>query len=96
MKSQVSRHLSSISDEIARTRAHLHRLRDRLEVQQSALEEQQLRMLIAETPLADRELHLAADGFHLLSHEVRRVEAVLESLSSEQARLSGRFTPAGA
>ena len=96
MKSQVSRHLSSLSDEIVRTRALLRRLRDRLEVQQAAVEENRLRMLIAETPLADRDLHVAAEGFLLLSQEVRRVEAVLDSLTSEEARLSRRLATAGA
>jgi uncharacterized protein (DUF2267 family) len=96
MKSQASRHLSSLSEEIARTRAHLRRLRDRLEVEQAALDEQRLRMLIAETPLADRDLHIAADGFLLLSREVQRVESALESLTSEQGMLSRRLTAAGA
>lgn len=96
MKSQVSRHLSSLSDEIAGTHAQLQRLRDRLEVQQAALDEQRLRMLIAETPLADRDLHVAEQVFLDLSGEVRRVEVALENLTSEQLRLSSRLTAAGA
>ena len=96
MKSQVSRHLSSLSEEIARTHAKLQRLRDRLEVQQAALDEQRLRMLIAETPLADRDLHAAEQAFLELSGEVRRVEVALANLTSEQRRLSSRLTAAGA
>ena len=92
MKIQVSRHLSDLSDEVASTRARLNRLRDRLELQRTALEEQRLRMLIAETPLADRDLHFAADGFLHLAREVRHVEEHLELLLEERSRLSERLT----
>ena len=88
MKTQASRHLSSLSEEIASTRSRLDRLRDRLEVQRAALEEQRLRMLIAETPLADRDLHAVTDGFLRLVQEVARLEDLLEALSSERTRLA--------
>jgi hypothetical protein len=94
MKTQVSRHLSSLSDEIASTRARLKRLRDRLEIERAALEEQRLRMLIAETPLADRDLHSVTEGFLQLAHEVRRVEAALETLREQRRLLSERLTSA--
>lgn len=96
MKTQVSRHLSSISDEIDSAHARLRRLRDRLELQRAALDEQRLRMLIAETPLADRDLHAAAEGFLDLSREVLRAEEALGSLREEQTRLSRRVLTAGA
>src|SRR5687768_5895721 len=94
MKTQVSRHLSSLSDEIASTRAHLGRLHDRLEIQRAALDEQRLRMLIAETPLADRDLHAVTDGFLHMAQEVRRVEEALAILCEERIRLSERLTTA--
>ena len=96
MKTQVSRHLSSLSEEIASTRARLRRLHDRLEVQRATLDEQRLRMLIAETPLADRDLQAVADGFRRLEHEVRRTEEALEILCEQRRRLSERVTTASA
>ena len=92
MRTQVTRHLSSISEEIVSTRARLNRLLDRLEVQRAALEEQRLRMLIAETPLADRDLHSVTEGFLHMAHEVRRVEEDLALLCEERRRLSERLT----
>ena len=89
MKTQVARHLSTLSEEIASTRSRLDRLRDRLELQRAALEEQRLRMLIAETPLADRDLHSVTDGFLHLVQEVGRVEEALEGLCRERMRLAG-------
>ncbi len=94
MKIQVSRHLSDLADEIASTRARLNRLRDRLELQEGELDEQRLRMLIAETPLADRDLHSVTDGFLHLAREVRSVEEDLEVLLEERSRLSERLTSA--
>ena len=96
MKTQVSRHLSSLSDEIASTRAQLRRLCDRLELQGAVLEEQRIRMLIAETPLADRNLHSVEEGYLDLAGDVRRVEEALDVLLRHRDRLSSRLTAAGA
>ena len=90
MSNQVTRHLSTLSSEIADARAHLTRLRERLETQCVTLEESRIRMLIAETPLADRELHAAAEGYLRLEREVRDVEAALETLRHEQDLLAAR------
>ena len=76
--------------------ADLHRLRDRLDVQGALLDEYRLRMLIAETPLADRDLQVAADGFLRIEDEVRRVEAAIESLRREERRLADGLATAGA
>jgi chromosome segregation ATPase len=96
MNNQVSRHLSTISTEIAAASSELARLRDRLETQRAVLDECRLRMLIAETPLADRELQRAADGYIEVEMEVHRAERQLETLTAEQSRLSKRLTSAGA
>ncbi|MGH2711513.1 MAG: hypothetical protein ACRDH9_09960 [Actinomycetota bacterium] len=96
MNSQVSRHLSTVSEEIGAARAELGRLRDRLEIQRAALDECRLRMLIAETPLADRDLQHAADGYIVVEREVRRAERHLETLRDEERRLAHQLTAAGA
>lgn len=96
MKSQVSRRLSSLSDEISSAQAELNRLRERLDAQQAVLDDCRVRMLIAETPLADRDLHSAADGYLRVEQEVRRVEHAIATLRAEERRLSARLTTAGA
>ena len=82
--------------EIGAALSELGRLRDRLETQRTVLDECRLRMLIAETPLADRDLQRAADGYIEVEREVRRAERQLETLRAEQSRLSERLTSAGA
>ena len=96
MSSQASRRLSGLSEEIASEKVHLARLRDRLEVQRALLEEHRLRMLIAETPLADRELQRAAESFLRIEGEVRELEAAIETLRGEERGLVRRLAGAGA
>jgi hypothetical protein len=96
MKTHASRRLSTLMEEIASSEAELRRLRDRLEAQRAALDECRLRMLIAETPLADRDLHAAADGYLRVEQEVRRVERSLAVLRDDQQRLGRLLTTAGA
>ena len=96
MTSQASRRLSDLSEEIASEKVHLARLRDRLEAQRALLEEHRLRMLIAETPLADRELQRAAEAFLRIDGEVRDLEAAIEALHGEERGLARRLAGAGA
>ena len=96
MSSQVSRRLSSLLEEIASKKAELGRLRDRFDVQRAVLDEYRLRMLIAETPLADRDLQVAADGFLRIEQEVRLLEGTIETLRLEERRLAGGLATAGA
>ena len=96
MTSQVSRRISSLSQEIASKKAQLGRLRDRLDVQRVLLDEYRLRMLIAETPLADRDLQVAAEGFLEIEREVRTLESSIETLRLEEQRLAGGLAAAGA
>ncbi len=96
MTSQASRRLTSLSEEIASKKAELGRLRDRLDVQRALLDEYRLRMLIAETPLADHELQVAAGGFLQIEREFRTLESSIETLRLEEQRLAGGLAAAGA
>lgn len=77
-------------------KAELGRLRDRLDVQRALLDEYRLRMLIAETPLADRDLQVAAEAFLRIEEDVRLLEDTIESLRREERRLAEGFATAGA
>jgi hypothetical protein len=87
MKTYAQRHLVSLSREIAEVGAELAMLEDRLHVETSTLEDLHLRMLIAETPQADRDLHRAAGAVERFRGRVIRLEAELRSLRAQEARL---------
>ncbi len=91
MRNQVHLRLSSLSEEISGAASELARLRERLTEQGTVLGDYQLRMLIAETPLADRDLHIAADDYRRVELEVRRLEISLENLRAEHRRLAERL-----
>ena len=87
MTSNVKRRLSSLSDEIARARTELSILREQLAFQDGVLEEARVRMLVAETPLADREFQVAADDHRRIERSVAEQEMVIARLLEEQDRL---------
>jgi chromosome segregation ATPase len=89
MKTHVVRRLSTLSEEISETSAELGRLRDRLAAQLSVLDDCRLRMLLAETPLADRDLRVADRKVRAIQGEVGRLEESLSAMRLEQRRLSG-------
>jgi chromosome segregation ATPase len=91
MNDRVSLRLSSVCREIAATRAALDRARQRLDERSVALDECQLRMLIAETPVADLDLRLAIEEHRRLEGEVARLDRILDDLRGEERRLSDRL-----
>jgi hypothetical protein len=91
MNDRVSLGLSSVCREIAATRAALDRARQRLSERRAALEESHLRMLIAETPVADLDLRLAIEEHRRLACEVDRLDRILGDLRAEERGLSDRL-----
>ncbi|MGH2686530.1 MAG: hypothetical protein ACRDJP_13785 [Actinomycetota bacterium] len=88
MKSQVAKRLSSLTDDISSARAELEHLRERLERQAMLVEDCRLRLLIAETPLADRDFHAAEAAYRRMELEVRRTEHALITLHDDEHRLA--------
>ena len=91
MNDRLSLRLSSVCREIAATRAALDRARQRLSERRAALEESHLRMLIAETPVADLDLRLAIEEHRRLEREVDRLDRILDDLRAEERGLSDRL-----
>ena len=91
MRNQASRHLSTLTRDIASAHAELDRLRTTLRERHAYLEDCRLRMLIAETPLADLDLHIAAEGCLRIQREVRTAERALAGLHEERGRLMDRL-----
>src|SRR5687768_8937875 len=87
MTGNVKRRLSSLSNEIANVKTELAILREQLVFQAGVLEETRVRMLVAETPLADREFRVASDDHRRVERLVGEQETVLAALHAEQDRL---------
>jgi hypothetical protein len=92
MKTYARRHLLLLSQEIADAGAELAMLRERLLADSSLLDDLRLRMLIAETPLADRDLHTAALGVERVRRRIARLESDLRELRAEERRLERTST----
>jgi hypothetical protein len=87
MSTRIRPQLAALSEEIAGARAELAMARDLLTDRAAALEDCRLRMLIAETPVADRDLQRAAAVHALARAEVDRLERAMAALRDEQRRL---------
>jgi chromosome segregation ATPase len=87
MTGQVRRRLSSLSEEITRARQELSILREQLAFQHEVLEETRVRMLVAETPLADRDFQIAADDHRRVERLAAEAERTVSELLGEQDRL---------
>ena len=89
MDSIARRHLERLSREIARADVELAILRDRLREEAQELEDSHLRMLIAETPQADGDLHRVAGSVDRVRSRIAAVRSELEALRREEASLIG-------
>jgi hypothetical protein len=64
---------------------------EQLLFQTDVLEDAKTRMLVAETPLADREYRIARDDLRRMEAERARVQASIAELQAEQDRLLDRM-----
>lgn len=88
MRNQLVQRLSALDREIAETETELSILRYRLAEEQARLDEYRVRMLVAETPLADRDLHIAQAANTRIEREIARLESGLGELRTDRRRLS--------
>ena len=95
MRDHVRRRILLLDRDIASARTAVAMAGEELAARQAWLEEARLRALIAETPLADRDLHQAARGVSLVQGRLRDVEAALVALLSEHRSLRGLLSDGG-
>lgn len=88
MTTQAARRLTSIEEEITGTRSHLAMIQERLATASAAVQESRLRMLIAETPIADRDVVVATREYRGVEREVARLQGALADLYAERDRLA--------
>ncbi len=88
---QIERSLSELGDRLSRARADLRIVEEQLVFQTDVLEDAKTRMLVSETPLADRAFRVARDDYDRMRRERERVAAEVAELLAEQDRLLDRM-----
>ena len=83
----IQKSLAAIGERIAKARADLKIVEEQVLFQMDVVEETNTRMLVAETPIADREYRIARDDLARLEKERERVAAEIAELKQEQDRL---------
>jgi hypothetical protein len=83
----VEQAFAQIGDRLAKAQEELHILDEQLFFQIDVLEEANTRMLVSETPIAEREYRIARDDHTRLEQERARVMEKIAELKREQDRL---------
>ena len=79
--------LSQLGDRINKARNDLRIVEEQLLFQMDVVEETKTRMVVAETPIAEREAKEASDDYQRMQKERERVNAEIAELQVEQDRL---------
>lgn len=87
----IQKSLSEVGDRLTRAKEDLRIVEEQLLFQMDVLEEAKTRMLVAETPLADREFRVAREDHDRLVQERERVQRQIVELQGEQDRLLDRM-----
>jgi hypothetical protein len=87
----LERTLSQIGDRLKRAKEELRIVEEQLLFQMDVLEEAKTRMLVSETPLADREFRVARDDHERLLRQRDDFQTEIADLQTEQDRLLDRM-----
>ncbi|MGH2777176.1 MAG: hypothetical protein ACRDJB_00845 [Actinomycetota bacterium] len=88
---RIQQSLHEIGDRLTRARDELRIVEEQLLFQNDVLEEAKTRMLVSETPLADRAYRIARDDHQKLVDQRSRAEKEITDLQREQDRLLDRM-----
>ena len=83
----VNERLASLSAEIAEEQIQLRILDEQLAFQSEVADDARIRALVSETPLADRESHIASDDLRRLERSRDEARRRLADLRAEQDSL---------
>jgi hypothetical protein len=83
----VQQAFAQIGDRLAKAREELAIIEEQLFFQIDVMEEANTRMVVSETPLAEREYRVARDDHARLEKERARILEAIEELKREQDRL---------
>ncbi|MEX2554035.1 MAG: hypothetical protein WEB06_00190 [Actinomycetota bacterium] len=87
----MNERLASLSAEIAEEQIHLRILEEQLAFQSEVADDARIRALVSETPLADRESHIASDDLRRLERSRDESQRRLADLRDEQDSLLERM-----
>jgi hypothetical protein len=87
----IHRTLTDLGDSLTKAREDLRIIEEQLLYQTDVVEEAKTRMLVSETPVADREFRIARDDYERLVRQRERAHEVIAELRSEQDRLLDRM-----
>jgi hypothetical protein len=87
----IQRHLSDLAARLDKARADLRIVEEQVLFQMDVVEETKTRMLVSETPLAEREYHVARDDHERMLKEQQRIWEVIADIQREQDRLLDRL-----
>jgi hypothetical protein len=88
---QIQRNLSDLGERLSRAKEDLRIVEEQLLYQMDVLEDAKTRMLVSETPIADREFQIARADHERLVSERARVNDDIAELQREQDRLLDRM-----
>lgn len=88
---KVTERLAALSAEIAEEQIRLRILDEQLAFQAEVADDARIRALVSETPLADRESHIASDDLRRLERSRDEVRRRLAELRAEQDALLERM-----
>jgi hypothetical protein len=83
----IQKSLQEIGDRLNKARSDLKIVEEQVLFQMDVVEETNTRMVVAETPIADREYRIAREDLNRLEKERERVTAEIAELKREQDRL---------
>ena len=87
----VERALTQLGERLARCREDLRIVEEQILFQRDVVDEAETRMVVSETPLAEREHREARDDLGRLERQRSRVAAEIAELRREQDRLLDRL-----
>ena len=83
----LQKSLAQLGDRITKARDDLHIVEEQILFQMDVVEDTKTRMLVSETPLAEREYRDATDDYQRMQKERDRVISEIAELQGEQDRL---------
>jgi hypothetical protein len=88
---RIQKTLTDLGDRLTRARADLRILEEQILYQMDVLEEAKTRMLVSETPIADREYRIARDDYERMLRGRDEITKEIADLQKEQDRLLDRM-----
>jgi hypothetical protein len=88
---RIEESLAQIGGRMQKAREELRIAEEQLLFQMDVVEEAKTRMLVAETPIADREYRIAREDYERMARERERVAVEISDLQTEQDRLLDRM-----